>query len=54
MSFDGFGGHAKYDKFPSPISNSHVKKVREALKTKKLKPDAGNNQSLIDLLMCDI
>lgn len=57
MSFDGFGGHAKYDQFPNPISSSHVKKIREireirdALKTKQLKLNAGNNQSLIDLLM---
>ncbi|KAL6267590.1 hypothetical protein P5V15_000664 [Pogonomyrmex californicus] len=27
MCFDGFGGHAKYDKFPNPIPNSHVKKI---------------------------
>ncbi|KAL6423067.1 hypothetical protein ACFW04_010504 [Cataglyphis niger] len=27
MTFDGFGGHAKYDKFPSPVSTSHIKKI---------------------------
>ncbi|XP_036141912.1 E3 ubiquitin-protein ligase TRAIP isoform X2 [Monomorium pharaonis] len=32
MSFDGFGGHAKYDKFPNPVSSSHIKKVRDDLK----------------------
>ncbi|XP_018395173.1 PREDICTED: E3 ubiquitin-protein ligase TRAIP-like isoform X2 [Cyphomyrmex costatus] len=41
MSFDGFGGHAKYDNFPNPISNpsSHVKKIREVSKTNKSKLD---------------
>ncbi|XP_050452393.1 E3 ubiquitin-protein ligase TRAIP isoform X1 [Cataglyphis hispanica] len=28
MTFDGFGGHAKYDKFPSPVSTSHIKKIK--------------------------
>ncbi|XP_029167529.1 E3 ubiquitin-protein ligase TRAIP [Nylanderia fulva] len=49
MTFDGFGGHAKYDKFPSPISNSHVKKIKEEVKRSKL--DSGNNQKLSDLLL---
>jgi len=29
MTFDGFGGHAKYDKYPDPISSSHVKKMKK-------------------------
>lgn len=29
MTFDGFGGHAKYDKYPNPISSSHVKKMKK-------------------------
>lgn len=29
MTFDGFGGHAKYDKFPSPISGLHMKKIKK-------------------------
>lgn len=51
MSFDGFGGHAKYDKFPDPISSSHVKKTREDSKMSKPKLDTGNNQKIDDLLM---
>lgn len=50
MTFDGFGGHAKYDKFPNPIPSSHVKKIREEVKTKKSKLDTGNNQKLSDIL----
>lgn len=51
MTFDGFGGHAKYDKFPSPNPNSHVKKIREEVKTKKSKLDARNNQKVSDILL---
>jgi len=52
MSFDGFGGHAKYDKFPNPISSSHVKKTREDSKMNKPKYlDTGDNQKINDLLM---
>lgn len=29
MTFDGFGGHAKYDKYPNPISSSHIKKMKK-------------------------
>ncbi|XP_071570158.1 E3 ubiquitin-protein ligase TRAIP-like [Temnothorax nylanderi] len=50
MSFDGFGGHARYDKFPDPIPSSHVKKSREDLRTKKPKLDTGDNQKLNDIL----
>ncbi|XP_071652167.1 uncharacterized protein [Temnothorax longispinosus] len=48
MSFDGFGGHARYDKFPNPIPSSHVKKSREDLRKPKL--DTGDNQKLNDIL----
>ncbi|CAL1674120.1 unnamed protein product [Lasius platythorax] len=46
MTFDGFGGHAKYDKFPSPNPSSHVKKIREEVKKKKSKLDAGKEGDL--------
>ncbi|EFN86279.1 hypothetical protein EAI_15364 [Harpegnathos saltator] len=26
VTFDGFGGHAKYDKFPKSLQNQHAKK----------------------------
>jgi len=51
MTFDGFGGHTKYDKFPDPISASHVKRVRDETKTKKPKLDTGDNQKLSDMLL---
>jgi len=51
MSFDGFGGHAKYDKFPNPISNLHIKKTREDSKMRKPKLDTGDNQKISDVLM---
>lgn len=51
MSFDGFGGHAKYDTFPKPIPSSHVKKIKEDSKMKKPKLDTGDNQKLSDILM---
>jgi len=50
MSFDGYGGHAKYDKFPNPIPSSHIKKIKEDLRTKKPKLDMGDNQKLNDIL----
>ncbi|XP_072750375.1 uncharacterized protein Nopo [Anoplolepis gracilipes] len=53
-TFDGFGGHAKYDKFPSPIPSSYIKKIREEGKTKRSKLDVGNNQKLIDVLASNI
>ncbi|XP_011065009.1 PREDICTED: E3 ubiquitin-protein ligase TRAIP-like [Acromyrmex echinatior] len=52
MSFDGFGGHAKYDKFPNPIVNSHIKKNREDPTMSKSKYlDTGDNQKISDLLI---
>lgn len=51
MTFDGFGGHAKYDKFPNPNPSLHVKKIREEVKTKRSKLDTGNNQKLSDILL---
>lgn len=51
MCFDGFGGHAKYDKFPNPISSTHIKKIREDSRTKKAKLDTGNNKKINDILM---
>ncbi|XP_014488647.1 PREDICTED: E3 ubiquitin-protein ligase TRAIP-like isoform X4 [Dinoponera quadriceps] len=29
MTFDGFGGHAKYDKFPKPVQGLHLKTSRD-------------------------
>ncbi|EZA57861.1 TRAF-interacting protein [Ooceraea biroi] len=51
VTFDGFGGHAKYDKFPSPTLSFHMKKVRDESKTKKPKLDTGDNQKLSDILL---
>lgn len=53
MTFDGFGGHAKYDKFPDPVPSSHVKKVRNdhETKAKKSRLDTGDNQKLSDILL---
>ncbi|XP_024891633.1 E3 ubiquitin-protein ligase COP1-like [Temnothorax curvispinosus] len=45
MSFDGFRGHARYDKFPNPIPSSHVKKTRKDLRMKKPKLDTGESET---------
>ncbi|XP_071573461.1 uncharacterized protein [Temnothorax nylanderi] len=45
MSFDGFRGHARYDKFPNPIPSSHVKKTRKDLRMKKPKLDTSESET---------
>ncbi|KAF7397468.1 hypothetical protein HZH68_008690 [Vespula germanica] len=52
IAYDGFGGHSKYDKFPSPIQSAKLKKTKECLsKPRKLKLDTGDNKKLSDLIV---
>ncbi|KAG7202964.1 hypothetical protein KM043_010101 [Ampulex compressa] len=47
ITYDGFGGHSKYDQFPNPIFGAKAKKTRdEVVKSKKTKLDTGDNQKL--------
>lgn len=51
ITYDGFGGHSKHEKFPSPIPNSKLRKTKECLlKTRKPKLDTGDNKKLSDLI----
>lgn len=53
VSFDGFGGHAKYDKFPDPTSSSirlQIVKKRQDSKTRKPNLDTGDNKKISDVL----
>ncbi|XP_047356300.1 E3 ubiquitin-protein ligase TRAIP-like isoform X1 [Vespa velutina] len=52
ITYDGFGGHSKYDKFPSPIQSAKLKRTKECLsKPRKPKLDTGDNKKLSDLII---
>lgn len=51
MNFDGFGGHAKYDIFPSRSSRLFVEKNKEKAKIKQSKLDTGGNKKIDTILL---
>lgn len=61
MSFDGFGGHAKLDRFPNPkidcfigsSSTSFEKKNKIETKRKKIELDTGDNRKLSNIFVLD-
>lgn len=52
ITYDGFGGHSKYDKFPSPVQSTKLKRTKESSsKPRKPKLDTGDNKKLNDLIV---
>lgn len=51
MNFDGFGGHAKYDIFPSRTPRSLMEKNKEKAKMKQSKLDTGGNKKIDTILL---
>jgi len=55
MTYDGFGGHARLEEFPSGKHDyssltSYAKKIKMETKRKKTKLDTGDNKKLNDML----
>lgn len=50
MNFDGFGGHAKYDTFPSRSPSLLMEKNKEKAKLKQSKLNIVDNKKLDSLL----
>ncbi|KAK2576472.1 hypothetical protein KPH14_005803 [Odynerus spinipes] len=49
ITYDGFGGHSKYDRFPNPVPSSKLKKTCVS-KPRKFKLDTGDNKKLSDII----
>lgn len=50
LTYDGFGGHSKYEKFPIPFIGCKKMNKEDGRKTKKPKLDTGNNQKLAEFI----
>lgn len=51
LTYDGFGGHSKYDQFPTPLSGIQKRGKDDGRKSKKLKLDTGDNQKLAEFII---